>query len=82
MIEPEEGDRLSNWKKHPKPEGQKVLEQLSALGWKIEDPPKYYTAKCPCGDHMRQVHLTPSNPKHFQECLRWAKRQSCMKEGQ
>lgn len=80
MRDPEVGERVGYWRKHPKPDGQKALEAFDTLGWRIEDPPKYYSVKCPCGDHMTHVHLSPSNPKHFQERLRYGKRQSCMKE--
>ncbi|WP_073381142.1 hypothetical protein [Nocardiopsis flavescens] len=79
MREPEAA-WLGYWKKHQKPDGQKALEELDAMGWKIENPPKYYTVKCPCGSHARSVHLTPSNPGYFQESVRWAKRQTCMNE--
>lgn len=66
-------------KKHPKKEGRWVLDELERLGWWIDDPPKYFTAYCPCGDHMTQIHITPSNPRHWQERLNWAKRQPCMR---
>jgi hypothetical protein len=62
------------WKKHQKPEGEEALQQIAELGWRIEDPPKYYTVKCPCGDHQRQVHLTPSNPYYFRQAVRWAQK--------
>jgi len=72
--------RLGYWKRHQKPDGQKALEEFDVMGWKIENPPKYYTVKCPCGSHARSIHLTPRNPRYFQESVRWAKRQRCMKE--
>lgn len=80
MREPEEDEALGYWRKHPKPDGQVVLDKLHSMGWVIENPPKYYTLKCPCGSHMTQLHLTPSNPRHFKERLSWARRQSCMQE--
>ncbi|GAA1782386.1 hypothetical protein GCM10009834_47600 [Streptomonospora arabica] len=67
------------WEKHPKKDGREVLHEFDRLGWRIEDPPKYFTVYCPCGDHMTHIHLTPSNPRHWEERLRWAKRRSCMR---
>lgn len=69
---------MSYWRRHPKKDGQALLVWLHRVGWRIQDPPTYYTILCPCGDHLRQVHLTPSNPNYFRECRRWVMRQPCM----
>ncbi|GAA1616761.1 hypothetical protein GCM10009700_01290 [Brevibacterium sanguinis] len=69
---------MGYWKRHQKPELESVLQQFHEAGWTIEDPPKYYTVKCPCGDHMRQIHLTPSNRNYSNQALRWLNRQECM----
>lgn len=66
------------WQKHPKKEGEDALAEFDELGWQIVDPPKYYTVKCPCGEHMTHLHISPSNPNHWKERLRWAKRQPYM----
>ncbi|WP_017582067.1 hypothetical protein [Nocardiopsis valliformis] len=71
---------MGYWKKHPRPDGQVTLEKLNALGWQIEDPPEHYTLKCPCGSHMTQLQLAPSDPKHFEERLGWARRLNCKHE--
>jgi len=68
---------MSYWRRHPKKDLQEVLVAFDRAGWVIEDPPTYYTVKCPCGDHMRQIHLTPSNPDYGQRALRWLRRQPC-----
>lgn len=65
---------MGYWKRHPKKEGEEALQKIAALGWRIENPPRYYTIKCPCGDHQKRVHLTPSNPRHYDEAVRYAKR--------
>ncbi len=70
------------WKRHQKPELQKVLEAFDEAGWEIIDPPKYYTVRCPCGSHMRWIHLTPSNPNYGKQALTWMRRQNCNRGGQ
>ncbi|RFS86993.1 hypothetical protein D0T12_01675 [Actinomadura spongiicola] len=64
---------MANWKKHAKKEGEDALQQISAMGWRVEDPPTYYTVKCPCGVHQRQIHLSPSNPNYFRQAVRWCR---------
>lgn len=53
---------LGYWRKHPRKDLEEVLEEFDRHGWTILNPPKYYTLRCPCGQHQRQLHLTPSNP--------------------
>lgn len=65
---------MAYWKRHPKKELQAVLEVFSAQGWTIENPPKYYKVLCPCGNHYRWIHLTPSNPYYGFQALQWARR--------
>jgi hypothetical protein len=65
------------WKKHPKKELEVVLQEYDKHGWTIENPPKYYTVKCPCGAHMRWIHLTPSGRGYGKNALAWAQRQPC-----
>ncbi|GAA0542993.1 hypothetical protein GCM10009546_01310 [Actinomadura livida] len=65
---------MANWKKHPKKEGEEALQRIAAMGWCVENPPTYYTVKCPCGLHQRQIHLTPSNPHYFRQAVSWCKR--------
>ncbi|RBP66452.1 hypothetical protein DFO66_103402 [Brevibacterium sanguinis] len=69
---------MGYWKRHQKPDLEDVLQQFHDAGWSIEDPPKYYTVKCPCGYHMRQIHLTPSNRHYANQALKWMNRQECM----
>lgn len=65
---------MGYWKKHKNKDGEALLKELAAQGWKIKDPPKYYSVRCPCGAHQRQVHLTPSDPNYWKNVLSWAKR--------
>lgn len=69
-----EGILLGYWRKHPRKEGEEALRQIAELGWRIENPPTYYTIKCPCGNHQRQVHLTPANPNYWNQTVRFVRR--------
>ncbi|RCW43117.1 hypothetical protein DFQ14_1074 [Halopolyspora algeriensis] len=68
---------MGYWKKHPRKDLEEVLEVYDQHGWRVEDPPKYYRVKCPCGDHQRSIHLTPSNPNYGKQALQWLYRQPC-----
>lgn len=68
---------MGYWKRHQSKDIEKVLDEYHAAGWRIEDPPKYYTVKCPCGDHQRTVHLTPSGPNYAKNLRAWLHRQPC-----
>lgn len=65
------------WKKHPKKDLEALLGEFHDAGWRIEDPPTYYRVLCPCGDHMRWVHLTPSGNGYVRNALHWLYRQPC-----
>lgn len=65
------------WKKHPKKDLEAVLDEFDAAGWRVDDPPTYYRVRCPCGDHMRWIHLTPSSRNYAGNALRWLYRQPC-----
>ena len=72
---------MGYWRKHQRKELEEVLAAFDAAGWTIEDPPMYYRVKCPCGEHQRSIHLTPSNPNHGRQAPSWMRRQACMIEG-
>lgn len=72
---------MGYWKKHPKKDLESVLNELHEHGYEIRDPPTYYTVRCPCGAHQRQVHLTPSSHHYGNHVLQWARRLPCWKEG-
>jgi hypothetical protein len=72
---------LGYWTRHDNKEGEAALNEIHNMGWLIESPNKhrkYYCVKCPCKEHQRRVHKTPSNPRHFREAVAWCKRQTCM----
>lgn len=68
------------WKKHPDADLEALLNEFDRAGWRITDPPKYYRVRCPCGEHMRWIHLTPSGAKYKLDAQRWLYRQPCFRE--
>jgi len=70
-----------HWKKHPRKEIEALLGEFCEADWRVEDPPTYYRVKCPCGDHQRSIHLTPSDPNYAKNALRWLYRQPCYPPG-
>jgi hypothetical protein len=69
------------WKRHPDKELEALLGEFHLAGWRIIDPPTYYQVRCPCGDHKRSIHLTPSNRNYVRNALKWLYRQPCYREG-
>lgn len=65
------------WQQPSRKDLRPLLGEFHEAGWKIEDPPKYYRVKCPCGLHQRSIHLTPSDPNYVRNALRWLRRQTC-----
>jgi len=68
------------WSKHPKKDLEAVLAEFDAAGWKVDDPPTYYRVRCPCGKHMRWIHLTPSGARYGKNALHWLYRQPCYEQ--
>lgn len=71
---------MGRWRKHPRKEIEALLGEFHEAGWRIEDPPKYYRVFCPCGKHLRSIHLTPSDPRYVNHALRWLYRQPCYRQ--
>lgn len=68
---------MVDWPKHPMKDIQAVLEEFASLGWRIERGRKYYSVKCPCGEHKRWVHATPSDRNYVVNLRSWLLRQPC-----
>jgi hypothetical protein len=66
--------------RHPKPELEAVIRELEAHDWRVDRPSTYYRCRCPCGEHSKMLHLSPSNPDYAKQALRWCKRQPCWTE--
>ena len=68
--------------RHPKPALEAVCGEAEAAGWRITRGSIYFKAYCPCGQHKRSIHLSPSDPNYLQNLRQWFTRQPCWtKEG-
>lgn len=66
------------WKKHPKKEIQLFLYELHLSGWRIENPPRYYTALRPFPKkHRASIHLTPSGRYSLNNTRRHLENNTC-----
>lgn len=66
------------WAKHPKKELEALLGEFHEAGWRIKDPPKYYTVYCPCPlRHKTYVHLTPSTRDYAKHKIQWLYHHTC-----
>ncbi|GAA1580601.1 hypothetical protein J3R03_010227 [Actinoplanes couchii] len=68
---------MGYWARHPKKDLEDVLQTLHEHGYQILNPPKYYTVRCSCGAHQRQVHLTPSSAHYANHVVQWARNKPC-----
>lgn len=60
-------------------EFRETVAWLQSLGWRVDtDRGGYPLAFCPCGKHLKTVHITPSAPNYFRNLRAWVLRQSCM----
>jgi hypothetical protein len=65
--------------RHPIKELEAILRQAERRGWRVEKGKKYFKLWCPCGDHRKAVHLTPSDPDYAKNLLGFLRR-SCWEE--
>lgn len=69
------------WQKHPKKDLEALLGEFHEAGWTIVDPrKKYYKVKCPCGKHLKSIHISPSDPNYAKNAISWLYRQACYVE--
>ena len=63
----------------PKETRDFVRSLVKDHGWRFEPPPGrgYPKLKCPCGKHLRTVHISPSDPNYLKNLQKWVQRQSC-----
>jgi hypothetical protein len=68
--------------KHPVKELEAGLKEAEELqGWRVDGGGRtYFRLRCPCGKHMRWVHLTPSGGSYLRDLLGWLRRTGCWKE--
>jgi hypothetical protein len=49
--------------------------------WRIENPPKYYKALCPCPEkHRTTVHITPSSRDYLNNKRQHLESSTCFNE--
>jgi len=68
--------------RHQDKELEAVLEEAEERGWRVDKGKGYFRLRCPCGNHMRWVHLTPSGGNYVRDLLGWLRRSGCWKEGE
>ncbi len=68
--------------RHPDKHLEALLKEAELRGWRVEKGKKYYKMYCPapCGQHLKTVKLTPSNPNYERECRNQLARATCWDE--
>lgn len=68
--------------RHPKKDIEAVLHSLELQGWLVSKGRKYFMAKCPpvCGEHLKTVKLSPSDPNYAKNLRAWFRRSGCWKD--
>jgi hypothetical protein len=60
--------------KHPKRKLEKVIRDAEDKGWRFRRGNTYYVGYCPCGKHMKTVHLSPSTSRYEMNLRKWFER--------
>ncbi|QCR43420.1 hypothetical protein C1N91_07535 [Curtobacterium sp. SGAir0471] len=64
--------------RHPDKDVEKFLRDAEENHhWKFTKGKKYFKGKCPCGAHLKTVHLTPSNPNYLTNLRHYFARLDC-----
>lgn len=63
--------------RHSIKELEGVLTEAEGKGWDVTKGRKYYRMRCPCGNHQKTVHLSPSDPNYKRNLVGWLKRTGC-----
>lgn len=66
--------------KHPNKDIESVIRDAEEEGWEFSKGKKYFRAACPCGGHLKWIHLTPSGSRYVTNLVAWFERQPCWKE--
>lgn len=66
--------------RHPVPALEHLLCDVEAHAWTVTRAKKYYRCACPCGVHLKWIHLTPSDPNYARNQRAWFTRQACWEE--
>lgn len=63
--------------RHPRQELENLLREAEQHLWTFSKGRKYFKGKCPCGLHLKTVHLTPSSSNYATNLKHWFQRQEC-----
>lgn len=68
--------------RHPNKDLEAVLRSLEQQDWSVVRCRKYYKVKCPppCGQCLKMVKLTPSDPNYARNLRAWLRRSGCWKD--
>jgi hypothetical protein len=62
--------------RHPNKDIEQVMRQAEEQGWRFIRR-TYFVGYCPCGSHLRTIHLTPADPNYGGKLASWFRRQTC-----
>ena len=65
--------------RHPDKDIEKLLKKAEARGWVFTRGTRYFKGRCPCGRHVKTVHLTP-NAAYIVNLRHWFARLDCWEE--
>lgn len=74
-----QGDTLGRLPKYSEP--SEVLEEAASQGWRVDRGNRYWKMWCPCGEHMKTVHVSPSDPNYARNLVGQLRRATCWMEG-
>ncbi len=63
--------------KHPVKELEALLREAEGRHWRVERGGRYFKMYCPCGQHKKTVHLSPSDPNYERNCRSQLNRATC-----
>lgn len=66
--------------RHTDKDIEAFLRKLEAQDWVVEKGKKYYKARCPCGDHQKTIHVSPSNPNYLKNTSKLVARETCWED--
>ncbi|SCX03196.1 hypothetical protein SAMN05216534_0092 [Candidatus Aquiluna sp. UB-MaderosW2red] len=73
--------RLNNWPKHPNKDLEKLMRELDLANWIVVKRKKYYRAECPCGQHAKMIHMTPSSAYYVNQLRQFLRNRTCYENG-
>jgi hypothetical protein len=63
---------------------ESLLLSLKRQSWRVQPRTRtgYYKVYCPCGAHLKTVHISPGDRRYLRNLMGWLKRSGCWKEDQ